>query len=122
VSQEVVEMYRGAARRAVTISQTEADEIGQFLSRSLKADDFFMGGRYQCVKCDRTLTFYDVFQAGRKEHGDEHMRRILAGDEYHIQVARQDQTLLVPCTSCGTANSIGYLQGHQYHGENYCYA
>jgi hypothetical protein len=109
----------------VTVSKAEAEEINKFLNRSWKAKEYGLAGRFSCSNCGRVLTFYDVFQSGRRQHGDELLKRILGGDEFHLQVAKRGQTIDIECTACHTLNRFGMkiVSRHKsYWSKQYCYA
>ena len=104
----------------VRVTQKEADEMNAFLGHTWSIHDYAMGDRFKGSDCSRVVTFYDVFQAGRKRHGDEHMKRILAGGEHHLQVAKLGQTVEIECTSC---RKLNVLSCHtNYYSSSYCYA
>jgi hypothetical protein len=106
VNREVFELYTKDLPKTITVSQEEADKIGEFLGTTVSADNFTLTGRENCSYCGRTLTFYDFFETGRKRHGDAFMRRFLGGGEYHIQVAGENGQIEVDCANCGTLNRM----------------
>jgi hypothetical protein len=124
VSQSAFEQYRREHRvDLVSVTQAQADEINEFLGRSLPVDEYAMGARIPCENCGYVLTFYDVFRSGRGRHGDEFLRRMLAGGEYHLQVAGVGQAIEVECSNCRTVNHLRADDDrHTYHSDNYCYA
>jgi len=120
VSRETSELYRqGWPKDLVFVSPEEAARLNAFLGQSWQPQDYAMGSRHQCQKCGRLLTFYDVFESGRKRHGDRRMKEILGANEYHLQVAGQEQSAEIQCTKCGeTLSTLGHLQ---YLCNPYCY-
>lgn len=119
VTAEVLELFRADSKHAFSVSQVEADEINKFVNLSLSPESYRLNKRFECSKCKRVLTFYDVFRTGRKRHGDDHIRRFIAGTGYHVQVPKSDQTLEAECTACSTVNM---LEDSCYDANNYAYA
>jgi len=106
VNKEVFDLYIRELPELVSVSQEEATKINMFLGTAATANSFTVTDRKYCSNCGRTLTFYDLFETGRKRHGDAFVRRFLAGGEHHIQVAARNQTIEADCTNCGTLNLI----------------
>lgn len=124
VSESAFERYRREHRvDLVSVTPEQAAEINQFLGYSLSVDEYAMGAKIPCENCGYILTFYDVFRSGRERHGDDFLRRILAGDAYHLQVAGVGQGIDIDCSRCGTVNRLRADDDrHTYHSSNYCYA
>jgi hypothetical protein len=106
VNREVFDLFIKELPKPVAVSQEEANKINLFLGAKATADDFTVTDRKYCTNCGRNFTFYDLFETGRKRHGDAFVRRFLAGGECHIQVAAKTQTIEADCTNCGTRNII----------------
>ena len=119
VSHEVLSRFRAGQPPGVNVSSQEANEINQFAGLSATLNEYSVSQSHACTKCGRNLTFYDVFQSGRKQHGDEYIRGMIAGGGYHIQVHRRDSKLKVECTQCGTVN---VLDDGCYKCSGYTYA
>ena len=121
VSPETFALYRqGWPDDYVRASQEETDEMNSFLGLDWTPEDYGMGRHVHCKNCDRLITFYDMLQSGRKLHGDEHMKRVLATGAFHLQVAKEGQVLEVVCVRCGILNVSGDYT--HYHSGSYCYA
>lgn len=102
VSAEVQQHFRAARPEGIPVSKEEADEINKFAGVS--SQEYFFSKRHECPKCGRLFTFYDVFHSGRRRHGDDYIKKFIAGEGYHIQVHQRDPTLEVDCTKCGTTS------------------
>jgi len=121
VSQRTFNLYQQSVpEKVVTVSEAEAEEMNKFLDRSWQVSDYVVGERVPCSNCGRVLNFYDVFQSGRKQHGDDYLRQILGGEEYHLHVAKKDQTLDVECTACGALNNIFVVSEDASTHGSYC--
>jgi hypothetical protein len=112
---------RQLPKDAVKVSKEEAAKINRFLGQSWPASAYAIRGQVKCSKCKRLLTFYDIFMTGRKEHGDEFIKRTLAGSEFHLQLAGRDQRLEVECTACGTLNRLAAKPPKHYCSKKYHY-
>jgi hypothetical protein len=107
VSKRTLDLYRRRRPKgAVTVSPDEVDKLNEFLGKSHRAQDYALWKKHKCSKCKRVLTFYDVFESGRKRHGDEYVRQVLGGDEYHLHIQKRGQALQVDCKACGLTNSL----------------
>ena len=123
VSGAAFELYkRERPVEVIPVSHEEADEMNRFLDHEWQPTDYLMGAALHCKNCGRGFTFYDVFQSGRAQHGDDFIREILRGDEFHLQVAAEGSTIDVSCTACGDLNRFGLEDGHTYYSGSYCYA
>jgi hypothetical protein len=121
VSEETFREYRpDGFEYAILVSEEEAAEMNEFLQQSWLPEDYRMDTRIECPRCGRLLNFYDVYQTGRKRHGDTFIKETLAGGNYHVQVADANEVIEIDCTACGTRTT---LRGqHTYHAQTYCYA
>ncbi len=97
----------------IRVSQQEADEMNAFLGLNWSVDDYGIDERVACKNCGKVLTFYDLFKGGLKRHGKEHIKATLAGGDYHLQVAKEGQTVEFDCTACGTLNVLSCTPNHQ---------
>ena len=120
VSRETFLLYRqGWSANRVRATMEETKEMNEFLGVDWEPDDYVMGRPVICSNCARLITFYDIFQSGCLQHGDDRIKRILAGGSFHLQVAKKGQMLEVICTACGIKNmSKKYTH---YHTASYCY-
>jgi hypothetical protein len=126
VSRETFNVFREQQLRGrdpVRASDEETLEMNQFLENDWDPSDYIMGVRSECSNCGRLLSFYDVFSSGRERHGDDFLRRILSGSEFHLQVAEAHQETKISCSNCGSETTFNADDaGHTYHSGNYCYA
>jgi hypothetical protein len=102
--------------QGVPVSKQELHRLNRFLKRSLKANDFVMRKAVKCRRCGRILTFYDLFETGRKLHGDKHMTLYLAAGGYHVHIQKSGQKFPINCTACGALNIVARLG---YDGPDY---
>ena len=87
---------------------------------SSPTDYLVSGAEWRCTNCRRHLTFFDIYESGKKQHDNEFFQTFLGGGDYHIQVAREASRLEVVCTECGTTNELTATV--HYSGATYTYA
>lgn len=105
VSAAAFRLYKQELTDAVAVSSDEAAELNAELGVSSPPDDYLISGAgWRCSNCGRYLNFYDVFQSGKSQHDNDFFKVFLGGDDYHLQVARENARLDVSCTNCGTTN------------------
>jgi hypothetical protein len=119
VSSGVLSRFRAGQPAGINVSAEEAREINKVVGISANRKEYRFTKKHMCKHCGRRLTFFDVFQSGRKRHGDKYIRDVIAGDGYHIQVHRRNSKLDVTCTQCGAQNA---LDDGCYRCINYTYA
>jgi hypothetical protein len=128
VSRSVFDQFMADIPKAVAVSTKEAARISDFLGVPASSDGFTVTHETYCSNCKRRLNFYDLFETGRKRHGDDFMRHFLAGGEFHIQLAAENEAIEVQCTNCGEVNSLLPNGGSYLHysgsvgGSAYTYA
>lgn len=102
---------------AVRISTAEAEELSQFLHEPQRPEDYAVWKPCECTNCARIFTFYELFQTGRKLHGDELVASyLIRNDQYHVHIHKGGRGLPVNCTSCGAQNNLKC----GYDGPEYC--
>jgi len=106
---------RGRPKNAVTVSAKELQELNAFLGKTRRATDYAVWKRIKCTECQKLLTFYDLFQSGRKVHGDDYVKRFLGGDDFHIHIQKRNGKMEVTCAACSAVNLV--LSG--YDGPEY---
>ena len=118
VSRDALTQYRTKlpSESIVKLSQDEVDEINSHVKNSWTVNDWVVRDHIPCRSCGRILNFYDVFQTGRKRHGNEYVVRFLTGREFHVLIRRYGDTIEVDCTSCDTSNKLFVA----YDGASYC--
>jgi hypothetical protein len=106
----------GRPKNATKVSPAELQELNAFLGKSRRVADYAVWKQIKCSKCEKVLTFYDIFQSGRKVHGDDYVKRYLGGDDgYHIHIQKRGGKMEVTCTACSAVNVM--LTG--YDGPEY---
>jgi len=117
VSRVVHKMYCGKKpAKAVKVSKDELAKLNVFVKRSLRSSDFLLRKRVKCAQCGKVLTFYDLFESGRQEHGDERVGSWFDGVTCYVHIQARGRKTIVKCTSCGEFNEL-LLAG--YDGPNY---
>jgi hypothetical protein len=106
VDKPTFDAFADARPHVVEVSPEEASTINAFLGASCSTSDYTLDREIACAGCGRRLTFYDVFETGRGKHGDDHLRRFMAGGDYHIQALPKDFVLDVTCSNCGAVNHV----------------
>lgn len=107
VSRETYDLVVKQKPAAVSVSKEEAAKINAFVKKTAEPDEYTLDKKFSCSKCGRELNFFDVFESGRKRHGDDYTRRFLGGDDFYVQVLKEDHELETECTQCGTLNMLG---------------
>lgn len=124
----VFDQFMADVSKAVTVSTEEAARISDFLGVPASPNGFTVTHETYCSNCARRLNFYDLFETGRKRHGDDFMRHFLAGGEFHIQLAAKGEAVEAECTNCGELNMLLPNGGSYLHysgsvgGSAYTYA
>ena len=114
VQRSVFEEFLADIPKAVMVSTDEAKRISEFLRVPASREGFTVTHETYCSECRRQLNFYDLFETGRKRHGDDFMRRFLAGGDFHIQLAAKNEAVEAECTNCGRLNVLEPDGGGSY--------
>ena len=102
-------------KNSIKVSADELNKLNQFLGKARSTKDYAVWKNIKCSQCGKQLTFYDIFETGRKKHGDDYVKRLLAGEEYHVHIQKRGSKMEVACTGCSTLNLV--LAG--YDGPEY---
>ena len=89
----------------INVTKEEAEKINKVVGATWSAHDYFLSESFPCSNCSRELTFFDVFETGRKLHGDSLIKQAITGD-YILQINKRGQKIEANCSACGTSNIL----------------